>query len=158
MKYNDDGTIKEFIVKAVNTNIKNEPSASQEDTYSCDYINKLHTYSTEEQIIGTYADGKPIYSKTIIGNSSSISTQLLTLVDTLVDIKGTAYISGAWRIFPFYLISNNKEYRADVSVVNNNVYMKLVEAGVDITTDIKITLEYTKTTDIATIDVISNEE
>ena len=39
MKYNDNGTIKEISVKAVNTNIKNEKSTSKQDTYSCDYIN-----------------------------------------------------------------------------------------------------------------------
>ena len=41
MKYNDNGTIKEITVKAVNTNIKNEKNTSTTDTYCCNYINKF---------------------------------------------------------------------------------------------------------------------
>lgn len=51
-------------------------SSSNKDTYSCDYINKLNTYSTEEQVIGTWIDGKPIYRKVIdLGQLPNNSTK-----------------------------------------------------------------------------------
>lgn len=50
--------------------ILNTQSNSQTDTYSCDYINKLNTYSAEEKIIGTWFD-KPLYRKIINTNAVS---------------------------------------------------------------------------------------
>lgn len=40
-------------------------STSKLDTYSCNYINKLKSYSNEEHVVGTYF-GKKIYSKTFV--------------------------------------------------------------------------------------------
>ena len=45
-----------------NTKIKTTQTTSDTDTYSCNYINTLHTYSTDEVVIGTYG-GKPLYRK-----------------------------------------------------------------------------------------------
>lgn len=45
--------------------ILNTYSNSQTDVYSCDYSNKLNTYSTEEQKVGTWIDGRPMYRKVV---------------------------------------------------------------------------------------------
>lgn len=43
----------------------NQYSESTQDSYACDYINKQNTYSTTEQRIGTWIDGKPLYQKVV---------------------------------------------------------------------------------------------
>lgn len=49
--------------------IVNEYSESTKVGYSADYINKLHTYSTDEVRIGTWIDRKPLYRKVVnMGN------------------------------------------------------------------------------------------
>lgn len=54
-------------------NVLNKKSISKKDAYSCDYINKLNTYSTEEQIIGTWINGKPLYRKVVSGKFGTIT-------------------------------------------------------------------------------------
>ena len=49
----------------VQAEVVNIYSESQENTYSCDYINELNTYKTTEQRIGTWIDGKPLYRKVV---------------------------------------------------------------------------------------------
>lgn len=44
--------------------IKNTKTSGTTDAYSVDYINLLHAYSTEERVVGTWIDGKPLYEKT----------------------------------------------------------------------------------------------
>ena len=38
--------------------VKNTHDESTKDTYSCDYINDLNTYSTTEQRVGTWINRK----------------------------------------------------------------------------------------------------
>lgn len=40
-------------------------STSRTDTYSCNYVNGLVTYSTNEKRVGTWIDGKPLYRQVI---------------------------------------------------------------------------------------------
>ena len=51
--------------------IMNSYTESNTDAYSCEYINILNTYSTEEQRIGTWINSKPIYRKVISFNTTS---------------------------------------------------------------------------------------
>jgi len=57
--------IKKFQGAVPENRILNTHSNNTTDTYSCDYINKFQTYSTVEQIIGIWIDGKPLYRKTL---------------------------------------------------------------------------------------------
>jgi hypothetical protein len=49
---------------------------SDTDTYSCNYVNKLYSY--EEQQIGVWADGKPLYRRCFKGNTASGTTTVVT--------------------------------------------------------------------------------
>lgn len=64
-----------------------------------------HTYSTTEQVVGTWIDGSPVYEKTIVlsselqigANSWEATSELSSGMDTLVDIvalssTGTVYV------------------------------------------------------------------
>ena len=42
-------------------------SESQSQAYSCDYVNSLNNYSTTEQVVGVWTNGKPLYRKLVTG-------------------------------------------------------------------------------------------
>lgn len=112
------------------------------------------TYSTDEQVVGKWTDGKPIYRKVVTGfsmtptvgaNSGSIDLSSLS-IDNLIDLgikvrKGTTYQ------FPsdFYTSSNNYLF---VFYQNSNSTLQ-IRYGADNTTAIsgEFIIEYTKTTD-----------
>lgn len=54
-----------------------------------------HNYSTEEKIIGTWVDGKPIYEKTLIFNNQYLASGFTDLahgidnIDIYIDLKGS---------------------------------------------------------------------
>lgn len=58
-------------------------STSATDTYSCNYVNGLETYSTNETRIGTWIDGKPIYRKAYTGTTTS--SGLKTIIDSTLN-------------------------------------------------------------------------
>ena len=58
-------------------------STSTTDAYSANYVNGLNTYSTTEQRIGTWIDGKPIYRRVIWFNYAQVpSNATIVLADT----------------------------------------------------------------------------
>lgn len=57
-----------------------------------------HTYSTTEQIVGTWIDGKTIYERTYTGLSISISADNRAWVNTGIDATGVSVIIGAFCI------------------------------------------------------------
>lgn len=58
--------------------ILNSYSESKNNTYSCDYINKLNNYSEEEIRIGTWF-GKPLYRKVIVKEVNARTNATYTL-------------------------------------------------------------------------------
>ena len=136
--------------------VSNSYSGSTTDTYSCDYVNGLNTYSTTETRIGTWIDGKPLYRKVInVGNKPTDATinvsNAVSDLDTLVRISGTAYNAtfnqyynipnthdtiASW--FINALIVNKKDLQVRGGIGWNNA------GGL---TNIYVVLEYTKTTD-----------
>lgn len=84
--------------------VVNVDSNSTEDTYSCNKINEKvkEVYSTDEQVIGTWIDGKPLYRRVVEFNSGSIGSHTIgTLsndvsanIDKLVAYDGMYYLSG----------------------------------------------------------------
>jgi hypothetical protein len=98
-------------------------------------------YSIEEQIIGIWSDGKPIYQKTISINNVTIGNTSITNITNVTDfsnikqiIDGKGYYteSGDEGAFPLVIFR-----------YNSNIYVKSIEAFVCN----KLTLQYTKITD-----------
>ena len=122
--------------------ITDEYSESTKKGYSANYVNNLHTYSTDEIRIGTF-NGKPLYRKyfeTTGGNTFSYSVSNL---EHLVNMYGSCYVSNQTNIkrpFPFTDTVNSLSctyYQDGVLYFqstrdNNKVFL---------------TIEYTKTTD-----------
>lgn len=143
--------IKAYQSAGVLANVSNTKVNSSTDTYSCDYINKLNLYSTEEQVIGTWINGKPIYRKAIkisnirVENGVQIPTNIvnieeLTKYQAIFNIGGDIYNN-----FIFDqntgLILTSRLSGSNIIIVANDYY---IESNDRIYTFI---IEYTKTTD-----------
>lgn len=79
----------------VDLDIAGQPAANGgELTFNGSPVGGKHIYSTDEHVVGTWLDGKPIYEKIFygtIGNSSTESTNVVvTGVSTLVNASGYA--------------------------------------------------------------------
>ena len=144
----DTGTYKK--IKKIATSIGvlgkilNSKSSSKQDTYSCDYINKLNTYSEEEQVIGTWTDGKPLYRKVITKNITSTSqavSDVFKNLNTIVSINGI--FTGADYIIP-YGFNNDKTFVAVFYEKSSNTLQFRSNYSSGKTRTI---LEYTKITD-----------
>lgn len=157
-------------------NVKNEYSESTNDTYSSDYINKkidekvdkvegkdlstndftdeykqkvdnVNTYSTEEQIIGNWIDGKPIYRKVLKatlptneGTWTMIASNVVSNIDFLVDLYGIYDTTDIKFKFP----KGEGVYHINVQIEESDLYS--IRKGWSNIEAVFI-IEYTKTTD-----------
>lgn len=111
-------------------------------------ISSSHNYSTTEQVIGTWVDGKPLYEKTIHSGALTKDTNWhninhgISNLSEFIKMFGIAKYSGEWyEIGTFRPVSNTGiMLYGTTSVVG---YMNNYQAM----TDSYITLQYTKTTD-----------
>ena len=109
-------------------------------------------YSTDEQIIGTWIDGKPLYQKTIslgnLPNASSKDVPLnITNLDTIWDMHGIGYFvnSGTTYNISLPLISTNSASIITISRANDVIR---ITTGQDRSHIVGyVTIQYTKTGD-----------
>ena len=108
-------------------------------------------YSTEEQVIGTWIDGKPLYRKilSLTTPSTTNSTKIANFDKTFIikNYYGNAFISASNQLLPinFYFTD---VYNIATYVVNNSgeIYMKIGSEAYR-NQQATLTIEYTKTTD-----------
>ena len=132
--------------------VVNQDSNSTTDTYSCNKINEkvLDNYSTTEQVIGTWIDGKPIYRKTFnltttSGNTYIDKSLISNVLEYIVRIYGTTkQPSGNISCIPYFVENQDR----------TNIFYSKSSERIQITCgnsygfgEAKIILEYTKTTD-----------
>lgn len=113
-----------------------------EDALDSLYISKTaDNYSTEEKIVGTWIDGKPIYQRTWTGLSISLSANVWynTGIDATncTPVGGIAYAEGTTDNFISY---------PNIRAVNSKWNLMYPQS---INTFTTLTIQYTKTTDIA---------
>lgn len=107
-------------------------------------------YSTDEQVIGTWIDGKPLYQKTIIwqGNLPAGQTQIdpqISNIDAMIELKGT--------VFREQYFTNICEAESSTQMVNTYYHIGSHKICIDINklaynnATVRLTLQYTKTTD-----------
>ena len=111
----------------------------------------MHNYSTEEKVIGTWIDGKPIYEKTIKFSFESSSTVYVDISD---DIDVVLYAYG---------FAKNSKYMYNISMYTqgiggqflydythpNQLRIRNTNSDFDKSSGY-VTVQYTKTTDTAT--------
>lgn len=104
-----------------------------------------HHYSTTEQVVGTWVDGKPLYEKTIdtslsVSTGGSANITQLSNIDHLFMTEASFEESGI-----IYMLN---EMSTRVMFNKNTGYLSLKAAsGASWYGQIKITIRYTKTTD-----------
>ena len=116
--------------------------------YGIKFVNQQHEYSTEEKVVGTWIDGKPIYERVIYVNNFIIGNNEITLenLDTIINYSGSLIISGDKRVFPF--IQNNTSSKVIINDYNNT---RIVINSAFNCNNIYIIIQYTKTTDLLKI-------
>ena len=131
------------------TSVKTTATQSDSDTYSCDYINGLNTYSTTEQVVGKWIDGKPIYRKFIQTTNVTFDNYTMLALD-----NNTNLIS-----YEAYIRRNNNrldKYASGITNENAMLVSDIRSTGIEIWTDsayqkdfieLYVIIEYTKTTD-----------
>ncbi len=111
-------------------------------------------YSTEEREIGVWTDGKPLYENTLelssIPSTSPISIDVSALnIDVMASAIGEVYaISNGviveTMVLPAYI---SQSYYGAIRFLNDNV--QILHTGLGDYSSGKITIQYTKTTDVA---------
>lgn len=123
-------------------------STSSRDSYSCNYMNSINTYSTDEIRIGTWIDGKPLYRKVYMENDPT--TGAWDYVDTDNNYEIKTYKG-------FYQRTNNRLDALPVgredamplicTIRNNQIEYKIDSTYASGKISAYFILEYTKTTD-----------
>ena len=113
-------------------------------------------YSYEEQRVGTWIDGRPLYRKVFAGEFGGKTNKLLTdVLPTTCEIKRadgiTLQVDGVERPLTFYFVYQGVEYYTSYMITQNttktahNISFYCSNEYKDLS--FIITLEYTKTTD-----------
>lgn len=150
--------VTNYIIKANHTSYVGEESVVQTsyststtDTYSCNYINNLNNYSTDEIKIGRWYDGKPIYRKCINTTKNQVSTIMTSLnIKRLISTVGsyaTSIYNNSWPIPSYY----TEELEYNIGLMGGNTPGENVSitfgSFYNDNSPVLLILEYTKTTD-----------
>ena len=109
-------------------------------------------YSTDEHVIGTWIDGKPLYEKTLhptsIGSGDNSIAHGITNADKLISASGSAY-SGTLKWLNIPTASTSLQFMLNLYGFDSTIIHFEVGNGYSSSTgltDAYITLRYTKTT------------
>lgn len=113
-------------------------------------MSRRFKYSTEEQVVGEWIDGKPLYQKTIDcgalpNNSSKFVEHHISNIDKVVSISAVGIKSSGTTPIP-YINTDNLSYQIQFELVTSTdikIYTKFDYSD----TNAYVTLQYTKTTD-----------
>ena len=118
------------------------------------YLNPSLDYSTDEKVVGTWIDGKPLYQKTVncgnLINASSITDKTvahgISNFDKLVQVTGSSYSTEGvvYSTIPLNNPSNGAGVRVRVNSIN---IILSVKGDYSMFVNTYVTLQYTKTTD-----------
>ena len=110
-----------------------------------------HHYSTTEQVIGTWIDGKPIYEKTVYIETANETLHGITNIDQVVSVSGITTArtdsSGEFRPTPFCYSGLSSAWISGLTIKATKINL---EAGSSFTSahpNAYIIIRYTKTTD-----------
>ena len=114
----------------------------------------LDNYSTEEQVVGTWIDGKPLYRKVIIVTNQTGPTitiaHNISNIDKVVNLEGICYdnVTNDYRILSV-VSASNVEYQVSMSMNTTNILINAPEyTQTGRFLYISTIIKYTKTTDI----------
>ena len=109
-----------------------------------------HHYSTIEQVVGTWIDGKPIYeitlNPTVAVGSNTVAHGIADFKEC-ISIKGKCKYDNGSDVLPLPYVSTNTYYAIALGNVNATNYLIDVGAYFGSIQDCYVTIQYTKTTD-----------
>lgn len=149
---NNDGTVT--LTKDQYNSILSRLTALENNSNN---TNTNENYSTEEQVVGTWINGKPIYRKVVpvtlpSGTSNTSTAHGISNMDTLVNYSLTWYdsLDGAWYDrFRLWEESYGIAIEMNINGTNINIHANKTNTidWTSRTSKAYATLEYTKTTD-----------
>ena len=105
----------------------------------------FNKYSTTEEVVGTWIDGKPIYRKVVTLSVIKHGAKLISDVDNIINTRGTFQWNGNLN-YKYVFPCNDNDVMVRVGVLDNNIAL-----GTNYTDNSLINFcaffEYTKTTD-----------
>ena len=133
--------------------LSNVYGTSDSNGYTQEYINSLHTYSTDEIRVGTWVNGKPIYKKTFNFNVPAHTGETYQAITSYADnnildviyVEGVGYIGNhACRILGQSIAPGGTE-RTRIFGTGEDISFQ--GSAFDDAMDCYATVYYTKTTD-----------
>lgn len=137
--------IKAFQSAGTVANVSATTTTSDTDTYSCNYINSMDKYSTDEvKTNKVWINSKPIYRKVFEGQLGTAITHNIINAN-FINIYGF-YIGSSGNVFPLPSIRPNyPQYACGFYVNNTQISFDVGDSLSNL--NCYIVLEYTKTTD-----------
>jgi hypothetical protein len=115
---------------------------------SGDIFGRSAHYSLEEQVIGTWIDGKPLYQKTFVKNNINIGNGTTSFEIDLSDVSDVFYINGVIKESTHYFVlpwAGNRTTGIEYHVEDHKIYMRSTDTFSN--ANVYFTMQYTKTTD-----------
>ena len=140
-------TATTFSVRKIDKSSNAEATVGIHKIYGIRYTAK-EVYSTDEQIVGTWIDGKPLYQKTynfgaLPNNGSKTLAHGLASGYFIVDMRGVAYNPSTKEHFPIPFANLNGVGVVRLNVEQNNISISTTVDRSDFT-KVYVTLQYTK--------------
>ena len=120
-----------------------------------DLLNNKHNYSTEEQVVGTWIDSKPIYEKTLLFENQYLQNGFTDLdhgisdIDMYIDLKGNYKNLENSNMLLLSHLNTNGGLGFSIGTWCDNTTKIRISTGANMVGNynIYITIQYTKTTD-----------
>ena len=158
MKYNDNGTYKDIYVKTfdtlpIGTEVDYDGNTVPDGWSEIEDI-QPNVYSTTEQKIGTWIDGKPIYrtilNPTVSGTGYISYSHGISNFSHIVKAYGFFLRNSgtiSWQVINRGASDAETAYGFDICDITSSVYHLLVGTSFTDVANCYVILEYTKTTD-----------
>lgn len=114
-------------------------------------LKPMLNYSTEEQIIGTWIDGKPVYQKTFVGRGENDENSRYIPSIFIDDFKDLVYSFGTLKLDGVSILVSNGVYGSFVYNPTNGIEIYQTVSVSKKSYDYYATYQYTKTTDTTTL-------
>ena len=116
-------------------------------------IQQNANYSTTEQVVGTWIDGKPLYQRTLTASTTSSSTSTKLDLSTIPNLKDIHSIKGivkktdggfTWCVPYFKSLNDFANFYYSIGQYGGFYFQSGDQAGFG---NFEVTIQYTKTTD-----------
>lgn len=110
----------------------------------------MHSYSMNEQVVGKWTDGKPIYERTYnptVTSADQTFAHGISNLGTVVSITGMCTYNNQveWLSLPY--VSTTSSYCITLSNVTSTTFRLIRGNGFSSIQNLYVTMQYTKTTD-----------